>query len=381
MAWNEPGNNNNDPWKNRGGKDQGPPDLDELFKDLGNRFNGLFGGKPNKEGKGPGGIGISIVLVVAFVIWFLSGWYTLREAESGVVLRFGEYTELKEPGLRFNPTFIDQVIPVDIQTVRTIPASGFMLTQDENVVQVEMEVQYRVLDPKNYLFSVPDPTNSLRQATDSALRSVIGNSRMDDILTSGREIVRQSTREELEAIIEPYKLGLAIVDVNFKDARPPEQVKDAFDDAIAAREDEVRYVNEAKAYASEVEPRARGQVNRMVQEATAYKQGKILASQGQVAKFDQLLPEYKAAPEVTRQRLYLETMEQVLSNTSKVLVDTKGNGNMMYLPLDKIMQQQGVLPATGQRPATDYNTGSGQTTQPTQSNRPSRGDRFNDGRN
>ena len=381
MAWNEPGNNNNDPWKNRGGKDQGPPDLDELFKDLGNRFNGLFGGKPSKEGKGPGGIGISIVLVVAFVIWFLSGWYTLREAESGVVLRFGEYTELKEPGLRFNPTFIDKVIPVDIQTVRTIPASGFMLTQDENVVQVEMEVQYRVLDPKNYLFSVPDPTNSLRQATDSALRSVIGNSRMDDILTSGREIVRQSTREELEAIIEPYKLGLAIVDVNFKDARPPEQVKDAFDDAIAAREDEVRYVNEAKAYASEVEPRARGQVNRMVQEATAYKQGKILASQGQVAKFDQLLPEYKAAPEVTRQRLYLETMEQVLSNTSKVLVDTKGNGNMMYLPLDKIMQQQGVLPATGQRPATDYNTGSGQTTQPTQSNRPSRGDRFNEGRN
>lgn len=382
MAWNEPGNNNNDPWKNRGGKDQGPPDLDELFKDLGNRFNGLFGGKPNKDGnKGAGGFGITIVLVVAFIIWFLSGWYTLREAESGVVLRFGEYTELKEPGLRFNPTFIDKVIPVDIQTVRTIPASGFMLTQDENVVQVEMEVQYRVLDPKNFLFSVPDPTNSLRQATDSALRSVIGNSKMDDILTSGREIVRQSTREELEAIIEPYKLGLAIVDVNFKDARPPEQVKDAFDDAIAAREDEVRYVNEAKAYASEVEPRARGQVNRMVQEATAYKQGKILASQGQVAKFDQLLPEYNAAPEVTRQRLYLETMEQVLSNTSKVLVDTKGNGNMMYLPLDKIMQHQGVVPSVDNRTATDYNTGSGKTTQPTQSNRPSRGDRFNDGRN
>ncbi|GAB2999618.1 FtsH protease activity modulator HflK [Psychrosphaera aestuarii] len=382
MAWNEPGNNNNDPWKNRGGKDQGPPDLDELFKDLGNRFNGLFGGKSNKDGnKGAGGFGITIVLVVAFIIWFLSGWYTLREAESGVVLRFGEYTELKEPGLRFNPTFIDKVIPVDIQTVRTIPASGFMLTQDENVVQVEMEVQYRVLDPKNFLFSVPDPTNSLRQATDSALRSVIGNSKMDDILTSGREIVRQSTREELEAIIEPYKLGLAIVDVNFKDARPPEQVKDAFDDAIAAREDEVRYVNEAKAYASEVEPRARGQVNRMVQEATAYKQGKILASQGQVAKFDQLLPEYNAAPEVTRQRLYLETMEQVLSNTSKVLVDTKGNGNMMYLPLDKIMQHQGVVPSLDNRTATDYNTGSGKTTQPTQSNRPSRGDRFNDGRN
>lgn len=382
MAWNEPGKNDNDPWKNRGGKDQGPPELDELFKDLGNRFNGLFGGKnDNKGGTPKGGFGIGLVLIVAIVIWFLSGWYTLREAESGVVLRFGQFHELKEPGLRFNPTFIDTVIPVDIQTVRTIPAAGFMLTEDENVVQVEMEVQYRVVNPQEFLFSVPDPTNSLRQATDSALRSVIGNSKMDDILTSGREIVRQSTRDELESIIEPYKLGLAIVDVNFKDARPPEQVKDAFDDAIAAREDEVRYVNEARAYASEVEPRARGQVNRMVQEATAYKQGKILTAQGQVAKFEQLLPEYKAAPEVTRQRLYLETMEQVLSSTSKVLVDTKGNGNMMYLPLDKIMQQQGTAPTQVQRPTNTYNTGSSNnTSQPLPNTRSSRGDRFNGGR-
>ncbi len=382
MAWNEPGNNNNDPWKNRGGKDQGPPDLDELFKDLGNRFNGLFGGKPSGSGGGKtSNASIFILIGVAFAIWFVSGWYTLREAENGVVLRFGQFHELKQPGLQFNPTFVDRVIPVDIQSVRTIPASGFMLTEDENVVQVEMEVQYRVVDPKNYLFSVPDPTNSLQQATDSALRSVIGNSKMDDILTSGRELVRQQTRVELEAIIQPYNLGLAIVDVNFKDARPPEQVKDAFDDAIAAREDEVRYVNEAKAYASEVEPRARGQVNRMIQESTAYKQGKILTAQGQVAKFEQLLPEYKAAPEVTRQRLYLETMEQVLSSTSKVLVDSKGSGNMMYLPLDKIMQQQGVLPTTPtQRPLTDYNTGSGRTTQPIQNSRTGRSDRFSGGR-
>lgn len=383
MAWNEPGNNNNDPWKNRGGKDQGPPDLDELFKDLGNRFNGLFGGKGsgNKQGgSNKGGFGIGLIVIVAVIIWALSGFYTLREAESGVVLRFGQFHELKEPGLRFNPTLIDTVIPVDIQTVRTIPTAGFMLTQDENVVQVEMEVQYRVVDPQNYLFSVPDPTNSLRQATDSALRSVIGNSRMDDILTSGREIVRQNTRDELEAIIEPYNLGLAIVDVNFKNARPPEQVKDAFDDAIAAREDEVRYVNEAKAYASEVEPRARGQVNRMVQEATAYKQGKILASQGQVSKFEQLLPQYKAAPEVTRQRLYLETMEQVFSSTSKVLVDTKSSGNMMYLPLDKIMKQQNTVTPQTVRPSTNYNTGSGNNVQPLQNNRTSRTDRFTGGR-
>jgi len=383
MAWNEPGNNNNDPWKNRGGKDQGPPELDELFKDLGNRFNGLFGGKPSsKTGGGKGGMGLSLILGVAIGIWFLSGWYTLREAERGVVLTFGEYSGLQEPGLRFNPTFIDKVIPIDVQTIRTLPASGFMLTEDENVVQVEMEVQYRVIDPKLYLFSTPDPDNSLRQATDSALRMVIGHSKMDDILTSGREVVRQNTWNTLESVIEPYNLGVSIVDVNFKDARPPEQVKDAFDDAIAAQEDEIRYVNEANAYASEVEPRARGQVNRMVQEATAYKQGKILTAQGQVAKFEQLLPEYDAAPEVTRQRLYLETMEQVFSSTSKVLVDTEGSGNMMYLPLDKIMQQQSVnVPTTVTRPATNYNTGSGSTTQPAQQNRNSRGDRFNGGRN
>ena len=386
MAWNEPGNNNNDPWKNRGGKDQGPPDLDELFKDLGDKFNGLFGGKPsgsgsNNNGKGKASIGLSVIVVVALFIWFLSGWYTLREAERGVVLTFGQYSGLQEPGLQFNPTFIDKVIPIDIQTVRTLPSSGFMLTEDENVVQVEVEVQYKVVDPQAYLFSTPNPDNSLKQATDSALRLVIGHSKMDSILTSGREMVRQNTWQELEKVIKPYNLGISIVDLNFKDARPPEQVKDAFDDAIAAQEDEVRYVNEAKAYASEVEPRARGQVNRMFQEATAYKQGKILSAQGQVAKFEQLLPEYKAAPEVTRQRLYLETMEQVYSNTSKVLVDTKGGNNMMYLPLDKIIQQQAPQRSLTTTPITnDYNSGS-TSPQSSTTSRSSRTDRFNTGRN
>ena len=388
MAWNEPGNNNNDndPWKNRG-KDQGPPDLDELFKDLGNRFNGLFGGKQpaNQGGKPQSAFGLGLILVAAVVIWALSGIYTIKEAENGVVLTFGEYSGVQDPGIQWKATFVQKVIPVNIQTVRSLPAAGFMLTEDENVVRVEMEVQYRVIDPKQYLFSTPDPDQSLRQATDSALRYVVGHSKMDDILTSGREMVRRKTWEELEEVIEPYNLGVAIVDVNFKDARPPEEVKDAFDDAIAAQEDEVRYVNEANAYASEVEPIARGQVNRMIQEATAYKQGKILSSQGQVAKFEQLLPEYSAAPEVTRQRLYLETMEQVFSNTSKVLIDNEGNGNMMYLPLDKIMQNQGGRPANQQtRPANNFNAGSNSTTnQPltSSSTRSGRSDRFDNGRN
>jgi membrane protease subunit HflK len=386
MAWNEPGNNNNDndPWKNRG-KDQGPPDLDELFKDLGNRFNGLFGGKkPSGQGGKPqSAFGLGLILVAALVIWAFSGVYTIKEAENGVVLTFGEYSGVEDPGIQWKATFFQKVIPVNIQTVRSLPAAGFMLTEDENVVRVEMEVQYRVIDPKLYLFSTPDPDQSLRQATDSALRYVVGHSKMDDILTSGREMVRRKTWEELENVIAPYNLGVAIVDVNFKDARPPEEVKDAFDDAIAAQEDEVRYVNEANAYASEVEPIARGQVNRMIQEATAYKQGKILASQGQVAKFEQLLPEYTAAPEVTRQRLYLETMEQVFSSTSKVLVDNEGNGNMMYLPLDKIMQGQSKSPQTQQsRPANTFNTGSSSQSQPvsSSSSRSGRSDRFDNGR-
>ena len=386
MAWNEPGNNNNDndPWKNRG-KDQGPPDLDELFKDLGNRFNGLFGGKKpaNQGGKPQSAFGLGLILVAAIVIWALSGIYTIKEAENGVVLTFGEYSGVEDPGIQWKATFIQKVIPVNIQTVRSLPAAGFMLTEDENVVRVEMEVQYRVIDPKQYLFSTPDPDQSLRQATDSALRYVVGHSKMDDILTSGREMVRRKTWEELENVIAPYNLGVAIVDVNFKDARPPEEVKDAFDDAIAAQEDEVRYVNEANAYASEVEPIARGQVNRMIQEATAYKQGKILASQGQVAKFEQLLPEYKAAPEVTRQRLYLETMEQVFSNTSKVLVDNEGNGNMMYLPLDKIMKSQsGSQQTQPTRPQNTFNTGSSSQSQPvtSSSGRSGRSDRFDNGR-
>lgn len=255
MAWNEPGNNNNDPWKNRGGKDQGPPDLDELFKDLGNRFNGMFGGKSsNKGGKAQSPFGFGLIAIVAFGIWALSGIYTIKEAERGVVLTFGEYTGLVEPGIQWKATFVQEVIPVNVQTIRTIPSSGFMLTEDENVVQVEMEVQYKVIDPKFYLFSTPDPDASLRQATDSALRLVIGHSKMDAILTAGREDVRRNTWDELNTVIEPYKLGISIVDVNFKDARPPEQVKDAFDDAIAAQEDEIRYINEARAYASEVEP-------------------------------------------------------------------------------------------------------------------------------
>ncbi|MFT5840534.1 MAG: membrane protease subunit HflK [Flavobacteriales bacterium] len=341
MAWNEPGGNNNDPWKNKGGRDQGPPDLDEVFKNLMNKF-GKFGGggSGSSGGNNLGGIGVAVIVGILIIGWVFSGFYTIREAERGVVLRFGEFSHFVDPGLRWKPTFIDTVKPVDVQTIRSMPSSGSMLTEDENVVRVEMEVQYRILEPYKYSFAVTSPEESLSQAFDSAIRYVVGHSKMDDVLTSGREAARQSVRDELTGIIESYDMGIAVLDMNFKDARPPEEVKEAFDDAIAAQEDEQRFINEAEAYSRELEPRARGQVNRMAQEAQAYKERVTLEAQGAIARFEELLPQYNAAPEVTRSRIYLETMEQVYGNTSKILVDTEGTGNMMYLPLDKILGNQ-----------------------------------------
>ncbi|SNY52777.1 protease FtsH subunit HflK [Arsukibacterium tuosuense] len=341
MAWNEPGNNgkNNDPWK-QGGRDQGPPDLDEVFRNFGKKFGGIFGGGNKSSGNGASAAFI-LILVIAAVVWGISGFYTIKDAERGVILRFGQYHTEVGAGIHWKPTFIDTVTPVNVQEVKSLRSDGFMLTQDQNLVRVTFEVQYRIYNARDYLFSVVDADRSLGEATDAALRFVIGHSIMDDVLTRGREVVRQNTRQELETVIEPYNMGLTLVDVNFRDARPPEEVRDAFDDAIKAQEDQERFVQEAQAYAREIEPRARGQVNRVMQEAEAYKQQIVLKAQGEVARFEQLLPEYLAAPKVTRDRLYLETMESVYSNTSKVVVDVKNGNNIMYLPLDKLMNQSG----------------------------------------
>ena len=316
-------------------------------------------------------------------VWVVSGFYTIREAERGAVLRFGKFSHIVEPGLRWKPTFIDQVIPVDVESVRSLPASGFMLTQDENVVRVEMDVQYRVVNPEQYLFSVTNADESLSQATDSALRYVVGHTKMDDVLTTGREKVRQETWQVIDGIIEPYQMGLQIVDVNFLPARPPEEVKDAFDDAISAQEDEQRFIREAEAYAREVEPKARGQVKRLEQEAEAYKSQIVLKAQGEVARFNELLPQYQAAPELTRNRIYLETMEELYQQANKVIVDMPaGNNSMIYLPLDKLTGKpaaaQQTRPATVPvaEPAPVSNEGANSTPMPLRS-----GDRFSSGRN
>ena len=341
MAWNEPGGNkNDDPWKNRDKRDQGPPDLDDVFKNLFGKFSKMGGGNGGGSGKSMGKLGVGLLVGLLVVIWFVSGFYTIKEAERGVVLRFGElYTEVG-PGLRWKPTFIDTVIPVDVQSIRDLDTSGSMLTEDENVVRVQMEMQYRVFDPYRWNFSVINPESTLSQALDSAIRYVVGHSEMDDVLTDGREVTRQRVWEELQSILEPYDMGVSIIDMNFRDARPPEEVKDAFDDAISAQEDEQRFIREAEAYAREIEPRARGRANRLNEEAQAYKEQVILEAQGEIARFEELLPQYESAPEVTRDRIYIETMETVFGNTSKILVDTKNGNNMMYLPLDKIMERR-----------------------------------------
>lgn len=342
MAWNEPGNNggqDKDPWGNRKGRDQGPPDLDEVFGKLSRKLSGLFGGKGPSAG-GSGAMGVGVVLAVGIVVWGVSGFYTIGEAERGVVLRFGEFSHIVQPGLNWKPNFIDEVETVNIQAIRSLRGSGDMLTKDENVVRVEMDVQYRVADPKKYLYAVTNADDSLRQATDSALRAVIGDAEMDEILTTGRQQIRERTHEEINRIIDRYDMGILVVDVNFDTARPPEQVKDAFDDAIAAREDEERFTREAEAYRNDVLPKATGRAERLKKEALGYQQKTVNEAEGDVAQFEKLLPEYQAAPEVTRNRLYLDTMENVYSNTSKVLIDSKqGGNNLLYLPLDKLMNQ------------------------------------------
>nr|WP_321459504.1 FtsH protease activity modulator HflK [uncultured Vibrio sp.] len=357
MAWNEPGNNNgndgrdNDPWGNNnrggqrpGGRDQGPPDLDEVFNKLSQKLGGKFGkkgGGGSPLGGGGSAIGFGVIALIAVAVWFFAGFYTIGEAERGVVLRLGKYDRIVEPGLNWRPRFIDEYEVVNVQAIRSLRASGLMLTKDENVVTVGMDVQYRVTDPYKYLYRVTNADDSLRQATDSALRAVIGDSLMDSILTSGRQQIRQTTQETLNQIMDSYDMGLVLVDVNFQSARPPEQVKDAFDDAIAAREDEERFIREAEAYKNEILPKATGRAERLKKEAQGYRERVTNEALGQVAQFEQLLPEYQSAPGVTRDRLYIDAMEEVYTSTSKVLIDSESSGNLLYLPIDKLAGQEG----------------------------------------
>lgn len=347
MGWNAPGSDNDDkesgnksnqdPWGRSSQKNSQSDPISAIlnyFKDLFGS-NGSGSGRSNKSSKKNSQYGlIPLITIVALGFYIFSGFYTVKEAEKGVVLRFGKIYDVVDSGLRWKFSGIDTVNVIDIEQVRAIQSSGTMLTEDENVVIVEMDVQYRIADPVKYLYSVVNPDNTLLEATDSALRYVVGHTVMDDILTSGREMVRQNTRELLTSIIEPYNTGLAIVDVNFLPARAPDQVKEAFDDAIAAQEDEQRFKREAEAYANEVLPKAEGQVQRIKQEAEGYRSQVVLKAKGEVARFEKVLPEYNAAPEITRTRIYLETMQEVLGKSQKIILDVpKGSNPVLYLPV------------------------------------------------
>ena len=383
---------NENGWGARDNKnqEQSPPDIEEVFNNLlkklggGNKKGGSNNTSPNVPSFNLGKI-LPIAAVIGGIIWGASGFYTIKEAERGVTLRFGEFHSIVQPGLNWKPTFIDKVIPVNVEQVRELKTQGAMLTKDENMVKVEMTVQYRVQNPEKYLFSVSNADNSLGQATDSALRYVIGHMTMNDVLTTGRAVVREDTWKALNDLIKPYDMGLEVIDVNFQSARPPEEVKDAFDDAIKAQEDEQRYIREAEAYAREKEPIARGDAQRIVEEATAYKDRVVLDAQGEVERLQRLLPEFKAAPDLLKERLYIQTMEKVMANTPKVMLDSNNGNNLTVLPLEQLMSKKTAKPVTTTSESavssapvsTQERRVETQTVQPVQSNEGIRQGRFN----
>jgi len=350
MAWNEPGGSGSkDPWGDRK-NEQGPPDLDEIIKKLQNKFSGLFGGGgAGRKRSTAGGFGLSFIAAVVLVIWALSGIYIVDEGRQGVVLQFGAFRDITNPGPHWYPRFIQSVEIVDVEQVRSVNLGrvadeALMLTQDENIIDIKFTVQYKVKDAREYLFNVRDPDATLRQATESAVREIVGKNKLDFVITEGRPEVAARAEKLIQDVLDSYNTGVLVVKLNMQDAQPPQQVQAAFDDAIKAREDEQRQINEAEAYANDIIPRARGTAARRVQEAEAYREEITQKAQGESERFLKVLTEYNKAPQVTRERLYLEAMESVMANSNKVMVDVKEGGSLMYLPIDKMMQSQRQTP-------------------------------------
>ena len=359
MASNEPNNDDKkDPWSHR--KQDNPPDIDEVVRRILQKLGELFGGKKDNgnNGSGRGSTTPSpnryyaLVVGVLAVVWLVFDMtYTIQQAERGVVLRFGKHVDTIQPGLNFRfPRPIEKVYKIDVKKIYNFTDKASMLTADENLVEVELFVQYQIEKPERFLFDVRWPNRDqdsvLRSIMESSVRDVIGKSPMDYVLTDGRTEIAERTRQLMQSILSDYNTGLAISELKLQYAKPPEAVKDAFDDAIKAREDEVRAKNEAEAYRNDVIPKARGKAARDISDATAYKAQVTDEAKGDASRFEQLLAEYEKAPEVTRERLYLETLESVLANNRKVMIDVEGGNNMMYLPLDKLAA--GAAPAAQQ---------------------------------
>jgi membrane protease subunit HflK len=351
-----------------GGGNQGPPDLDELWRNFNRRLGELFGKRrrdgdqPPSGGGGPsawqfgGGAGILIALVV--LVWIASGFYIVVEGQRGVVLTFGKFSQETPPGLRWRvPWPIQSVEIVNMAQVRTLEVGyrnnvrtkvlkeSLMLTDDENIVDLQFAVQYLVKDAQQYTFNVRRPDDSAMQIAETAMREVIGKNRMDSILYETQVDIANKSRDLMQEIHDRYKTGILVSTVTIQNAQPPEQVQAAFDDAVKANQDRERQKNEGQAYANDVIPRARGTASRLQQESEGYKQRVIATAEGDASRFRQVLTEYAKAPAVTRERIYLETMQQILSATSKVMLDYRGSGNLLYLPLDKLLQGAGAAPA------------------------------------
>lgn len=356
----------NDPQWGRKKGNSGPPDLDQLWRNFNKKLNNLFkrkggGGNGSGGGEGPGGdsprrygISIGVLAGLLLLLWISSGFYIVNEGQRGVVLRFGKYVETTQSGLRWHlPYPIEMVEAVNVSQVRTVEIGyrnnvrskvlkeSLILTDDENIVDIQFAVQYILKDPEAFLFNNREPENAVLQAAETAIREVIGKSKMDFVLYEGREQVAAKATQLMQAILDRYEIGIAISKVTMQNAQPPEQVQAAFDDAVKAGQDRERQKNEGQAYANDVIPRAKGNAARLLEEAEGYKQRVIASSEGDASRFKQVLVEYNKAPGVTRDRLYLDMMQQVLSSTSKILVDQKNGNNLLYLPLDKLIQMSG----------------------------------------
>ena len=364
MAWNEPGGSGNgngngggrDPWGNRG-KDQGPPDLDEVVRNLRNTVGGIFGGSgggSSSDGNSSSG-GMGLLILIGAILWFaIDASYIIDQKQRGVVLRFGQYVDTLQPGFNMRlPRPFEKVLRVDVDSIRSISIGSnsdesYMLTQDENIVDVRFEVQYRIKDPQDFVFNDSSPSESLRVATESAVREIVGQNGMDFVIKDGRTEVSIRARDLVQKIVDSYQTGIEITSFNMQQAKEPEQVRAAFADAVKAQADAERYKNEAEAYQNEIVGKADGAAQRTILEAEGYRSRVVESAKGEASRFTQLLAEYEKAPQVTRERLYIEAMESVLSNSTKIMTDTEGGGNnLLYLPLDQIMKQTQQKKSTG----------------------------------
>ena len=346
----------NDPqWGKRG--NDGPPDLDELWRRLNQRLNSLFGGKGGGGAASPGptrrqfGGGFGLLVVLVLVVWLASGFYIVDASQRGVVLRFGKFVESTQSGPRWHlPWPIESAEVVNVTGVRTVEIGyrnnvkskvqneSLMITDDENIIDIQFAVQYILKDPQDYLFNNRDADKSVMQASESAIREVVGKNKMDFLLSGGKEKIVETVQVVLQKILDRYKTGITITRVTMQDAQAPEEVQAAFADAVKAGQDRERQINEGQSYFNDVVPKAKGTSARLLQEGEGYRQSVIASAEGEASRFSQIVTEYGKAPVVTRQRLYLDAMQQVLANSSKVVIDQKGGGNLLYLPLDKLMQ-------------------------------------------